>query len=259
MGNRKQPFGYKMERGTVVIQTSEAEVVQWIYERYNQGDSYAALVCQLKEQPVPYMPGKLWNKNMVARILEDERYIGAQDYPMIIEKASADYASIKRKTKQAPNAGKTDVQKILRQFSGSKVTDRMEHTVLSLLNDLITSPEQIKEQPEMFADAPKIQALEQELDLLLTQMPTDAVTAKQVALELAAEQYTTISESGYETERLKRFLGEKKPMVSLDVDLLKNIVVKIEIRGDGMVSLRLKNGQVIEERSASWKQKEKKQ
>ena len=245
MGNRKQPFGYKMELGAVVIQPSEAMVVQRIYERYSQGDSYAALVHWLKEQPVPYMPGKLWNKNMVARILEDERYIGTQDYPVIVEKAAAELAAAKRRSKQDGNARKTDVQKLLRQLSGSKVTERMERSVLELLNGLIASPERIQAQPDTHTNAPEIRKLEQELDQLLAQMPVDAETAEQLSFKLAAEQYAALGDSGYETERLKRLLGKEAPMDALDVGLVRNIVSKIEVQGDGAFCLQLKNGQLI--------------
>ena len=32
MGNRKQPFGYKMSQGEIVIQESEAKLVQEIFD-----------------------------------------------------------------------------------------------------------------------------------------------------------------------------------------------------------------------------------
>ena len=71
--NRKFPFGYRMEQGKAVIDQREAEIVTAIFRQYTTGASYLNLVRMLKAQPVPYDTGRQWNKNMVARIWEDER------------------------------------------------------------------------------------------------------------------------------------------------------------------------------------------
>jgi DNA-binding response OmpR family regulator len=73
MGNRKQPFGYKMALGKIVIQESEAKLVQEIFLRYIAGESLNELTESLRQQDIPYDEGRLWNKNMVARILADIR------------------------------------------------------------------------------------------------------------------------------------------------------------------------------------------
>ena len=74
MGNRKQPFGYKMALGEIVIQEAEAKLVQEIFHRYIAGESLNELTEALRQQDIPYDEGRLWNKNMVARILADTRY-----------------------------------------------------------------------------------------------------------------------------------------------------------------------------------------
>ena len=43
MGNRKQPFGYKMEFGEIVPQPQEAETVRSIYLQYLAGASFKQL------------------------------------------------------------------------------------------------------------------------------------------------------------------------------------------------------------------------
>ena len=80
MGNRKQPFGYKMSQGEIVIQESEAKLVQGIFRRYIAGESLNELTEALRQQDIPYDEGRLWNKNMVARILADTRYTGEKGY-----------------------------------------------------------------------------------------------------------------------------------------------------------------------------------
>jgi len=68
MGNRKQPFGYKIELGEIVPQPQEAETVRSIYLQYLAGASFKQLAEQLQTEEVPFDVGKPWNKTMVARI-----------------------------------------------------------------------------------------------------------------------------------------------------------------------------------------------
>lgn len=58
-GNRKLPFGYKMEAGRVVVDTKESVVVRHIFQKYILGDSYRELVEYLRKQDVPYDSGKV--------------------------------------------------------------------------------------------------------------------------------------------------------------------------------------------------------
>ena len=73
MKNRKLPFGYELRMGKVCIKEPEAEVVRQIFRSYQEGASYNRIAGFLGNQPVPYREdGQSWNKNMVARILEDK-------------------------------------------------------------------------------------------------------------------------------------------------------------------------------------------
>ena len=86
MKNRKLPFGYELRMGKVCIKASEAEVVQKIFRSYQEGASYNRIAGFLGSQPVSYREdGQPWNKNMVARILQDERYTGMDDFPGVSE------------------------------------------------------------------------------------------------------------------------------------------------------------------------------
>ena len=85
MGNRKLPFGYKMVMGEIVVHPQEAQAVQGIYARYLAGASFNDITDHLKEKGPPYDADKPWNKNMVARILEDNRYTGTDRFPAILD------------------------------------------------------------------------------------------------------------------------------------------------------------------------------
>ena len=143
MGNRKQPFGYRVVMGEIALHPQESKLVEYIFQQYLAGATYNTLVEELREQSIPYDEGKLWNKNMVARILEDSRYTGERGYPPVIDREALEKALEKRSAKQTA-APKTDTQKLLRRFSGRPSTARMERQVLNLLNSLIVSPEQLR-------------------------------------------------------------------------------------------------------------------
>ena len=81
MKNRRLPFGYKMEMGELALHTQEAEVVRWVFGQYGEGMAYNSLVDKLNGQPIPYDEGKPWNKNMVARMLEDRLTLGRKAIP----------------------------------------------------------------------------------------------------------------------------------------------------------------------------------
>ena len=100
--NRKQPFGYRMEFGEYTPHPAEAETVRWIYQTYLAGASYQELVEALQERGVAYDEGKLWNKNMVARILEDKRYIGTDRYPAILPEEQFRSAQERRRDRAVP-------------------------------------------------------------------------------------------------------------------------------------------------------------
>lgn len=244
MGIRKQPFGYQVEMGEVVLHTQEAKLVEYIFQQYISGASFNTLVAKLREQPIPYHEGKLWNKNMVARILEDHRYTGEGGYPAITDQETLSKVFEKRSAKQAP-AQKTEAQKLLRRLSGHTATRQMEQQVLSLLNGLIASPERITLPKREHLPYTPEQALQRELDSVMEQQPIDEGAAQKLILAIAAAQYSAIDPNQYETVRLRRLFSKHEPMTELDAKLLQSSVSAILCYSNGTLDIRLKNHQMI--------------
>lgn len=244
MGNRKQPFGYRMEMGETVLHPQEAELVEYIFLQYIAGATYNTLVAELQNQSVPYDEGKAWNKNMVARILEDTRYTGQSGYPAIIRQEMLERAQEKRSSKQVPNQ-KTDAQKLLRRLSGHTATKRVEQQVLNLLNSLIRNCERIKLPcvvSPIQSDEPQLQ---RELDAVMGYQPIDEDAAQKLILSIAATQYSAIGYGEYETARLQRVFSQCQPMTELDAEILRSTVSAIQIYSDGSLDILLKNNQII--------------
>ena len=244
MGNRKQPFGYRMTLGEITIQPEEAETVRSIYLQYIAGASFKQLAEQLQAEDVLYDEDKSWNKNMVARILEDDRYIGKKEFPALITAEQFDAAQ-KRRKEMRPAYKQTPAQKALRRLCGAPPSERVEKIVTDLLNELIRCPDRVR--PSASQAATTCGKTREELTSALERQPIDEDNARALLLQLAAEQYDAIGNTEYETVRLRRLLTGCKPMTEPDAELLQSAVSKVRVTNK-CVTVTLKNGQVIERR-----------
>lgn len=244
MGNRKQPFGYRMTLGEITILPEEAETVRSIYLQYIAGISFKQLAEQLQAEEVPYDEDKSWNKNMVSRILEDDRYIGKEEFPALITAEQFDAAQ-KRRKEMRPAYKQTPAQKTLRRLCGAPLSERVEKFVTDLLNELIRCPDRV--QPVASQVATACGKTREELNSALERQPIDEDNARALLLQLAAEQYDAIGNTEYETVRLRRLLTGRKPMAEPDAELLQSAVSKVHVTSN-CVTVTLKNGQTIERR-----------
>ena len=242
MGNRKLPFGYHMELGKIVLHPPEAVLVKHVFQAYIAGESYNSLVEWLREQKIPYDVGRVWNKNMVARILENRRYIGDKGYPAILQEETMTSAIKKRSAKQV-TTHITEAQKILRRLSGWTETKQIEQQVLGLLNMLLNNPERI----QVVSPHPKSEnvELQRQLDTVLSCQPIDEDAAQELIHSIASVQYSAIDADEYESIRLRRIFAQHPVMRELDAKLLKTTVSAIRVYSDKSIAIRLKNNQII--------------
>lgn len=240
--NRKQPFGYKMESGEIVIHPEEAEAVRYLFREYNQGKSFRDLTKAMVEWGIPYDGDKPWNKNMIARILADGRYTGLPPYPLLIPFALFGSVTEKRVKRSAP-IQQSPAQKLLRQKCECKVTPEIESEVMALLNNLIQAPYLIQSTPT--PNVPAVTALEAAVDDLLRQLPVDEEKAVNASFDLAAARYAAIGSEEYETQRLRHLFQGLEPMDKLDAELVRQSIHRITVDGNGAVKITLKNKQII--------------
>lgn len=239
MGNRKQPFGYKITMGEVVIHKEEANVVQQIFKQYLMGESPQRLADALQEKGIVYDDGRSWNKNTIARILEDERYAGEKGYPKLIEQEQLQ-AVAEIRSRKAASPQRTELQKVLRRLCRKNTNASVEQQVESLLNGLLRTPSLI-EQP-MGSQCQSTSPAQMELDKILEQQPNDEEHTKSVILQIAAEQYEAPGDEEYETIHLRRLFATSEKMTA---ELLRSAIITVEVL-DCQVRLLFKNGQVIE-------------
>lgn len=250
MGKRKLPFGYIMKNGDVKPDPKAASCVNWIYMTYLTGASLKGIAAELNVRNHKEYDGeRSWNKNMIDRILQDQRYSGDAIYPEII---SAElYEAVQRQ--RAERGGlprQTEAQKIIRILGGGHASDSVEAGVLAAMNRLIRNPDalQCPESPD--SDQTKRFRTERELDAVLGQQPIDEDHAAELIKALAEAEYELIDNNEYETERLRRIFREAAPMEELSADLLRKTVAEISVEIKA-IRLTLKNKQIIEVSDAS--------
>jgi len=99
MKSRHIPFGYRIRQGEIELHPQEAEAARQIFQAYLEGDGYTTITRQLADGDVPYRQNVAWNKHMVKRILENQRYCGEQGYPALISPADFEAVATKRAEK----------------------------------------------------------------------------------------------------------------------------------------------------------------
>lgn len=271
--NRKLPFGYEMRGGRVKDYPAEAETVRWIYRQYLAGLSYEKLTRVLQRQAVPYLPGKPWNKNMVARILADERYLGTEQFPQVIEPQL--YQAVREiLPAKAPARKKSEAARAIQRLAvcgacgakvrrdsnshgkerwycpdcgaiSTKATDlRLEQGVRNILERLKCAPETVT----LGTSPGKAAAEEREAEFreLLETPDFNEALAEQMALDLAAARFNALGTEDYEATRI-RYVLENAREENAGPGLLEQITEAVLIHSDGQVSLRLKNKQIIKE------------
>ncbi len=84
--NRFIPYGYTMRGGQMIIHHEEADVIRHIFSSYINGASLKTIAEELTRQKVPYTEKTdVWDKARVARIIENSRYTGCEEYDPIID------------------------------------------------------------------------------------------------------------------------------------------------------------------------------
>ena len=241
MGNRKLPFGYQMRMGEIVRNDPEAKAVQDIFLQYTLGASLKEIAEQMSETGPAYDEGKSWNKNMVARILENPKYTGADSYPKLVDIKLFEAAAEKRQTKQRLPE-RTPAQKALKRVCSKSPTPEIEQQVTHLLGMLAEQPERIVQPERMSALAhTNTQA---ELDDILNIQPLNEDAARSLICKLTQAQYDAIGNAEYETEHLRRLFSAFECTAELNAELLQSTVSAVLVTRQA-VRLQLKNGQII--------------
>ena len=245
MGKRKLPFGYAMENGDVKAAPNESDCVMWIYLTYDAGATLQEIASELNARgSVHYDPDKPWNKNMVDRILQDQRYSGDALYPELVPEAL--FRAVQRRRAERRGVSKqTEAQKMIRILGGGKAAETVEANILAAMNHLIRNPDAVQLPDSKPPDHTRHFRTQRELEAVMNRQPIDEGRVAELIRARAEAEYDMIGDDEYETERLRRVFRQAEPIEELSAELLRKTVacISVEIR---KVTLILKNNQTIE-------------
>lgn len=278
---RNIPYGYQFKNGSIAIHEKETETVKRIFTEYLNGLSLLKIAEQLNNEQIEYMPGVCgWNKSRIKRIIEDERYLGTNGYPPIIdEDTHKTLIQIKsEKNTQKGTDRKADIFNlgvpILCPKCGSKMCRRHDsnrkcpdwwlcqndnckktigisdndliYGITECLNTVISNSDII----ETVTDVDKepsldVYRLENEIGRVLDSHSFDKNILRKKMLECVSLKYTNISSQKYISKRLKADFTNASPLSAFSMDLFSRTVKAINLSRNGIVSIVLMNDQEI--------------
>jgi len=134
---RHIPYGYTVRDGRTVIYNQEAEVIREIFKAYLTGASLKDIAEELTSRQIPYAEKCVtWDKSRVARIIDNAKYVGTEEYdPIVDDKIYEAAASLKvarlRNTYQKENEAIGLLRRFVRcERCGEKMKRRIDSRLL---------------------------------------------------------------------------------------------------------------------------------
>ena len=280
--NRNIPFGYTMQKGEIVEEPTESQAVKDIFKLYLDGKSMSELARQMSINQISYNGITFdWNKNMVKRILENEKYLGKDGYSALTDSETFYCANARKKSKATSVNEISEELKIIRsltyctecghrlsRFGGNTQTDKwdcrnsecsrfnyrltdnmIKDILLHILNAVIANPDLLDTDSEISAYTPniKVKCQQNEINRLMDNPEIDSEKVKAEILRLAELKYDccTYDESPQKTEYLKELLSDREQLNTINYDLLKSCVSRILIGHFYTIEIEFINGVTI--------------
>lgn len=280
--NRNIPFGYTMKKGEIIAEPTENQAVKDIFKLYLDGKSMSEIARQMSISQISYNGITFdWNKNMVKRILENEKYLGKDGYPVLIDNETFNHANARKKSKATSVNEISEELKIIRSLTyctecghrlsrigGNTQTDKwdcrnpecsrlnyrltdnmIKDILLHILNSVIANPGLLDTDSEISAYTTniKVKCQQNEINRLMDNPEIDSEKVKTEILRLAELKYDccTYDESPQKTEYLKELLSDREQLNIIDYDLLKSCVSRILIGHFYTIEIEFINGVTI--------------
>ena len=280
--NRTIPFGYCMRNGKIITESTESKAVVRIFEEYLNGSSLMQIANLMKSEKIRYTAdSEHWNKNMVKRIIENEKYLGNGKYPQIIDEETFKIANEKRVQKATSVCViSEELQEIrnltycsecghrLSRIGGNcrcekwdcrnpdcyrleyQLTDQMIiGAVLIVLNTAIANPNLLESNNEISIYSPTVDVIckQNEISQMLDSVQADFDRIKSKIFELAELKYDccTYNENPQKTAEIKALLENHEQLNMLDIGLFNACISRIWISHFCTIEVEFINGVII--------------
>ena len=271
-----------MQKGEIIAEPTESQVVKDIFKLYLDGNSMSEIARQMSISQISYNGITFdWNKNMVKRILENEKYLGKDVYPVLIDSETYYHANARKKSKATSVNEISEELKIIRSLTyctecghrlsrigGNTQTDKwdcrnpecsrfnyrltdnmIKDILLHILNAVIANPDLLDTDSEISGYTPniKVKCQQNELNRLMDNPEIDSEKVKTEILRLAELKYDccVYNDSPQKTEYLKELISGREQLNTLDIDLLKSCVSRILIGHFYTVEIEFINDVII--------------
>lgn len=118
MAIRTTLYGYQVESGRTILHTEEANIVKRVFSLYIEGKTLNNIASMLTEEKVVYFQDEVkWNKNTINRMIENEKYMGNEIYPMIISSSMFNQAKTVKERKSCKQETHTPEVELFRKIT----------------------------------------------------------------------------------------------------------------------------------------------
>lgn len=275
-------YGYHYADGKIAVDENEANIVSDIFKSYLGGMSLQQISQQLTNNQVEFISGIVnWNKSKVKRILENNCYIGADNYPPIVDKRTfLAVQNIKSNKNTQKSTDKTsDIYRITslvryhengcpmkRIYDGRNPKntkwqcigtdcnfnfriqdDELLDRIVNILNRLIKAPEIMSYNSETFEPSNNAKKSENIIYHLLDKAVINEDEVIRLIFESASIKYSELQNTEYITEKLKAKFEKTDLLSAFSMELFSQTVNTIEFHTDHTISLLMKNNQRVGE------------
>ena len=268
---RTVPFGYAVEKGKKVSVADEAAVIIEVYEHYCSGETFKQIADSLTARGVKYLENDCqWNKNNVARLIDDLRYLGNEDYPQIVPAELYERVRTCREGRSAKKAELHSDIKLIKDklvcgqcgkpfsrknkwktrekwicSSGCKCSVYLDDiTIIRNINSVIANPMVCTLQGKnisSYTPTSNITRLTNDVNRMLEQTKIEFMTVANSILECASEKFDccSIEVNDELTQLILEMFAEA---TGFNEELIAQTVEQIIIDENGKIKLRVKSG-----------------
>ena len=279
---RTLPYGYQFTDGVIAVHPQERDTVMEICKAYLDGKSLLQIAEHLNADGVEYLPSVTgWNKARLKRIIEDERYLGRESYPAILDQEIFDALQrlkTERNTQKNCDRG-TDIFQLgvpvncpacghsMRRHSDSRLKsveqrwtcknpeckkriaksdEELLFEITELLNKVISAPEMIRIPANIDREpSAEVRKLDNEIGRMLEGFNADKDALRKAVLRRVSAAYRDIPNEIYTAKRLRAVFANTEPLSSFPADLVNRAVKAIRFHEDGTIGILLTNDQEI--------------
>lgn len=227
-------YGYGITDGKITVIEKEAEIVRRIFREYQQGRQLQEIADRLNEEGVVfYLDNCCWNKNKVFRIIENKKYIGMNEYPVIIEEEEFYHVNrekAKRGNKKITLSAEVEylktldedkLQKAICRALKTAIQDRKEVTdlIVSNLSYALTGENDVL---DSYAIERQMETIKQEIDDSIELL--EKTEGDKGRIEKMIEQQTNTLVVLREQASLVKAKIENNEVVNAEVERIKSLL-----------------------------------